>query len=235
MMTYTDFYYTHVEGYCSFEQAAAYLIFGDEPKSYRICDNRQYISPFQNKKHFKELIKVLNALCDLLKSGDVTAIRPPTSRRQKRVKIINPKTWQGITATDIIHGKTSLSEALINIEQLRTATPLKEFVVKVADDGRFYVTDCKKVAIIAKTRPGYNKYEWVKFYFENPNQTITRQDMIDHFKGSRNEFTENDDMNEYVFKIFEDYINIVHRCFPTLGIAKIQFTPTFTSTDALVF
>ena len=236
MVRYTDLDIP-VEGYCSLEEAGMYLIFGSKPAPrWQIPQNLgNYYTPARNKKYIKAQTKVLNVLCELLKNGQVTAIHTPTSSRQKHMKSINPKTWQGVTATDIIHGKTSLTTAMVNFEQLQAVAPAKDFVVGVQDDGRFYVTDCKKVAIIAKTRPGYNKYEWVKFYFEHPNQAITKQDMIKQFEGSLNEFKKDDEMNEYVFKIFEDYIPVMHQCFPILDTDKIQFTPTFTSTDALVF
>ena len=236
MVKYADFDIP-VEGYCTLEEACIYLIFGKKPQpNGRIPKNiANYLISVRDKKYVKALTKVLSALCDPFKSGDITAIKAPTSFRQKRMQKISPKNWKDITVADILNGKSSLASAMVNFEQLQATFPNKQFTVIFEDGGQICISDGKKNNTIAKTRPGYKKYEWVKFYFEHENQTITKKDMISHFKGHLNEFKKDDEMNEYVFDIFKDYIPVMHRCFSTLSTTEICCTPTFNSTEALVF
>lgn len=241
-LEYADFNEIPAKKQCSLKEACEYLAFCKKPISFKYDPiikemlkkhpdelpedlNANLIKP-GNAKYDKNIQKVGCKLCDMLKNGTITAIN-------FRGEVIPPKIWKDVTTNDIIEDRLCVK---IEFEQLKTAMPVKQYKVTLEDDGILYASDGKKTVVINKIRPGYKKYEWLKFYFEHPNQTISEQDMSDRFKDPDYKFIPKDDaMNQCVFNTFANHVHIMHKCFPILGSTEIRCTPTFMGTDVAIF
>lgn len=231
---------------CTLQEACEYLAFGRKPIAFRnIPDVKKALKEYHgvlpsglnayllkpgDPRYDKPINKVIHVLCNMLKEGIISTMN-------FREQVIPSSSWKNLTPDDIIKDDVLYRSSIkIKFEQLKIVMPVKQYNVVFEENGRIYVTDGKTTLTICEVRPGYKKHEWLKFYFEHPNQTISEQDMFKHFKCSEYEFKkEFYDMNQYVFNAFQKHNHIMHQCFPILSTKKIHCTPKFIGTDALVF
>ena len=156
----------------------------------------------------------------------------------KRTTVILPDEWE----LDIIYNwivavptqsycQTSYRDVKINFADLQKAYPIKRHTVTLTDDGRLCDCDGTKTTLIYKLRPNSKRYEWIKFYIEHPNQTISKKDLVDNFKYTRYQVLTDDKMCHCIFVAFEGYPELRATCFPIANTKEVYFRPRFTDAD----
>lgn len=219
-----------VKGYCTLERACAYLMFGLEPlptlQSQHNLGN--YELSTRDKRYTKTLIKVIGKLCNMLKLGKISAIYPPKSCFQRRMREIPAKAWKDITPDNIN------DTVLFNIEQLKSIFPAKQYTMTLEEDGTIYINDGNTTTKIKKIYPGHVKYERMRFYFDRPNETLSEQDITKHFAETGIKYDPVETMNQCIHNTFVGQSALRYRCFPIDTQRQVKFTPNFISTDALV-
>ena len=226
-----------VEGYCTFEQACEYLAFGREPTPHLIDHSNvgKRRSKSRDKQYIRLMTKVASTLCNMLKQGDITTIRTLKSYRQKRIQSIRPNFWKNITTEHIFRGTSLCEDAMVNLEQMKAIAPVKQYKVTLDKDGWICINDGNIITKIHKTYPGHKNYEWMRFYFDHPNEVVSRQDVIKHFENTKYKYADGDKIDQCLFVAFKGQECLRHLCFPICNKKEICCTPVFTITDALVF
>ena len=114
---------------------------------------------------------------------------------------------------------------------VKRATPKRHYTTQLNDNGELFVTDGTITCKIANLRPNNKKYQWLKFYFDHPNQKITKEMMTVAFKDTDFEFQDGDRMTNVVHTTFDGNTGIMHACFPVLSDREIVCQPEFTDLD----
>lgn len=192
----------------------------------------RYLLKPDDMRYKKAMAKVSHALYNVLKRGEVTAFYDHHSQKQA----VSAEVWgQDLNPNDILSDKQPYCDMLIDTKQLRNVFPIKQYTVTLNDDGDLYVDDGNKTTLIYKTNPKHKTYQWLKVYFDHPNQHISKQDAIKYFDKTYYTYSkQTDKISQCIFATFGNNSPLMHCCFPVLGEKGIYCTPTFTSTDALV-
>lgn len=192
----------------------------------------RYLLQPDDMRYKKAMIKVGQALYNVLKRGEVAAFYGPQDQKQ----IIPAEVWkQDLNLNDILSNKPQYCNILVDFERLNNVFPVKRYTVTLNDDGGLYIDDGNKTTLIYKTNPKHKTYQWLKFYFDHPNQHISKQMAIKHFNETYYMYSkQTDKISQCIFAAFGNNSPLMHCCFPVLGEKGIYCTPTFTSTDALV-
>lgn len=162
---------------------------------------------------------------------------PKTFNERTTVKL--PERWTlDIDENWIVNkrkGETSYREIRIPFAEMdavvKRVQPKHHYTVHLNDDGELLVTDGTITCTIANLRPNNKKYKWLKFYFDHPNQKITKEMMTVAFKDTDFEFQDGDRMTGAVHTTFDGNTGIMHACFPVLSDKEIVCRPDFTDLD----
>ena len=111
------------------------------------------------------------------------------------------------------------------------ASTFKPLTITLTDDGQLCDVDGATTTTIRKLRPNNKAYEWLKFYINHPYQTITKQDLIDNFAGTRYQFLGSDRMCQCIYNAFKEHPSLRTACFPIATTKGVYFRPTFTEAD----
>ena len=241
-----------IQEHCSLWQACEYLAFCKKPMDphdqervrHEIMmlnhtpdthDFDRFLLQHGDPRYNKAMEKVFTKLHKMLKSGTITATYKKNQDLQNNAEAVPLKVWEkNITLNNIESDIGSYCNATINFEQLTNAAPVKRYNVRLDVKGLISVTDGKSIINISKTEPGHKTYEWLKFLFEHPNQTISKEDLIEFFENTDYKYVKNDRMSQCVFSVFSGNTPLMHCCFPVVCDKSIYCTPTFFATDALV-
>ena len=229
--------------YCTVKQACEYLAFSKDPlpiqldqrirkalrKSPDIPPNalRVLLLKKGEVEYDKPIKHVSRKLYDMLKNGVVCAIDYDESP-------VAPNFWEHIRPEDITEDDGLFRFAKIDFDQLKVAMPVKQYTVELKDNGWLCINDGDTSTKLYKSYPQHKAYEWLNFYFTNPNQNISKQDVIDNFENSYYRFSPNDKISQCVYAAFNGKPHLMHLCFPIISNKAIYCSPTFNSTDAIL-
>ena len=167
-----------------------------------------------------------------------TAIKLPTKWMLDVVPnwiVAVPKLKEGYLYSNVVYDEPSYRDVRINFDELKMVCaqqqPKKHYKACLNDDGNLLVTDGTITCKIANLRTANKKYQWLKFYFDHPNQKITKAMVMSAFKDTKFDFQDGDRMTNTVHTSFDGYPEIMHACFPVLSDKEIVCRPEFTDLD----
>lgn len=153
-----------------------------------------------------------------------------------RSTVVKPEKWhfdlESNWVVNAIKGEMSYRDILIPFDELKSVLksrrPQRYYRVDLNDDGYLTCTDGALTYKIAKLRTSDKKFQWLKYYIDNPNHVVTKEELANHFNGTKFEFQDGDNIADPVYNAFTHNAEMLHACFPVLGAKEIMFKPDFT-------